>query len=48
MNVSAPVFINVDGSAIAVRQAPGAAPGIVWRGGYKSDMLGTKAEALSA
>ncbi|OHV86409.1 alpha/beta hydrolase [Mesorhizobium sp. ORS 3428] len=48
MNASAPVFIDVDGSNIAVRQTPGSAPGIVWLGGYKSDMLGTKAEALSA
>ncbi|WP_296745148.1 alpha/beta hydrolase [Mesorhizobium sp.] len=48
MTASAPVFLDVDGSSIAVRQAPGAAPGIVWLGGYKSDMLGTKAEALSA
>ncbi|RAZ75228.1 alpha/beta hydrolase [Mesorhizobium atlanticum] len=48
MAASAPVFIDVDGSSIAVRQAPGAAPGVVWLGGYKSDMLGTKAEALAA
>ncbi|RWM27191.1 alpha/beta hydrolase [Mesorhizobium sp.] len=48
MNASTPVFIDVAGSNIAVRQVPGAAPGIVWLGGYKSDMLGTKAEALSA
>ncbi|AZO10342.1 MULTISPECIES: alpha/beta hydrolase [unclassified Mesorhizobium] len=47
MNASAPVFIDVDGSSIAVRQMPGAAPGVVWLGGYKSDMLGTKAQALS-
>jgi pimeloyl-ACP methyl ester carboxylesterase len=48
MNASTPVFIDVDGASIAVRQAPGANPGVVWLGGYKSDMLGTKAEALSA
>lgn len=48
MNASTPVFIDVDGSEIAVRHVPGSAPGIVWLGGYKSDMLGTKAEALSA
>ncbi|MGX5800768.1 alpha/beta hydrolase [Bradyrhizobium sp. Arg314] len=48
MAASAPVFIDVDGSSIAVRQAPGAAPGVVWLGGYKSDMLGTKAETLAA
>ncbi|WP_217576357.1 carboxylesterase [Mesorhizobium sp. GbtcB19] len=48
MTASAPVFIDVDGSKIAVRQARGAAPGVVWLGGYKSDMLGTKAETLAA
>ena len=31
---------------IAVRHKPGKAPGVVWLGGYRSDMLGTKAEAL--
>jgi pimeloyl-ACP methyl ester carboxylesterase len=33
--------------AIAVRAAPGAAPGLVWLGGFKSDMQGTKAAALA-
>ncbi len=33
--------------AIAVRAAPGASPGLVWLGGYKSDMKGTKALALA-
>lgn len=45
--MTAPVFLDVDGTSIAVRRAAGAAPGIVWLGGYKSDMLGTKAETLS-
>lgn len=31
---------------IAVRNREGAAPGVVWLGGYRSDMAGTKAEAL--
>ena len=31
---------------IAVRQRPGAAPGLFWLGGFKSDMRGTKAQAL--
>jgi pimeloyl-ACP methyl ester carboxylesterase len=31
---------------IAVRQREGAAPGLMWLGGFKSDMKGTKAEAL--
>jgi len=32
--------------AIAVRQRPGGAPGLFWLGGLKSDMKGTKAQAL--
>jgi pimeloyl-ACP methyl ester carboxylesterase len=32
---------------IAVRERPGAAPGLFWLSGYKSDMKGTKAEALA-
>jgi len=31
---------------IAVRHVAGKSPGLVWLGGYRSDMLGTKAEAL--
>ncbi len=31
---------------IAVRKQPGTAPGVFWLGGFKSDMRGTKAEAL--
>jgi pimeloyl-ACP methyl ester carboxylesterase len=34
--------------AIAVREHFGASPGLLWLGGYKSDMKGTKAEALAA
>ncbi|MBZ9967124.1 alpha/beta hydrolase [Mesorhizobium sp. BR1-1-2] len=45
--MTAPVFLDVDGSNIAVRHIAGATPGVVWLGGYKSDMLGTKAETLS-
>jgi pimeloyl-ACP methyl ester carboxylesterase len=33
---------------IAVRQRNGAPPGLFWLGGFKSDMRGTKAEALDA
>ena len=33
--------------AIAVRQRDGAMPGLFWLSGYKSDMKGTKAEALA-
>ena len=31
---------------IAVRQRTGASPGLFWLGGFKSDMRGSKAEAL--
>ncbi|MET3791935.1 alpha/beta hydrolase [Aquamicrobium terrae] len=40
-------FLDVDGTSIAVRRQEGDVPGVVWLGGYKSDMLGTKAEALA-
>jgi pimeloyl-ACP methyl ester carboxylesterase len=33
---------------IAVRQRPGGAPGLLWLGGFQSDMQGTKAQALDA
>jgi pimeloyl-ACP methyl ester carboxylesterase len=32
---------------VAMREHPGAAPGLFWLSGYKSDMKGTKAEALA-
>src|SRR5262249_43100658 len=32
--------------AIAVRQREGGSPGLLWLGGLKSDMQGTKAQAL--
>ncbi len=41
-----PNFLTVDGTSIAYRYRTGKAPGAVWLGGYRSDMLGTKAEAL--
>lgn len=47
MTVQPPQFLPVEGIDIAVRASAGAAPGIVWLGGYKSDMLGTKAQALA-
>jgi len=44
-------FIDVGSGAqaraIAARVAAGAAPGLVWLGGFKSDMQGTKAAALA-
>ena len=43
-------FLNVGtgiaARRIAVRRREGAAPGLFWVGGFKSDMKGTKAEAL--
>jgi pimeloyl-ACP methyl ester carboxylesterase len=35
-----------DARTIAVRVRAGAAPGLLWLGGFKSDMKGTKAQAL--
>src|SRR5665213_1223977 len=44
-------FLDIgDGSerrAIAVRALAGTPPGLLWLGGYKSDMKGTKAQALA-
>jgi len=34
--------------SIAVRARPGGSPGLLWLGGFKSDMRGTKAQALDA
>lgn len=48
----APAFLEVGRGAearrIAVRARKGAAPGLVWLGGFNSDMKGTKALALDA
>jgi pimeloyl-ACP methyl ester carboxylesterase len=48
----APDYIEVGAGAdvrrLAVRKQAGTAPGIIWLGGFKSDMRGTKAEALAA
>lgn len=47
-----PDFLTVgegsDARRIALRQVEGRGPVIVWLGGFKSDMKGTKAEALDA
>src|ERR1700674_3677804 len=37
-----------DERAIAVRTSAGGGPGLFWLGGFKSDMQGTKAQALAA
>lgn len=48
MNDDIALTIAVDGVAIAVRRQEGGAPGIMWLGGFRSDMTGTKAETLAA
>ena len=52
MSETSPNFIDIGtGSTarrIAVRLQPGAGPGLVWLGGFNSDMKGTKAAALAA
>lgn len=40
-------FIDGPNARLAVRSVSGAGPTVVWLGGFKSDMLGTKAERLS-
>ncbi len=41
-----PVFLNGPNGRIAYRQRSGEGPGILWLGGFRSDMLGTKANFL--
>jgi pimeloyl-ACP methyl ester carboxylesterase len=41
------VGAGAEARAVAVRHSDGAAPGLFWLGGYKSDMVGTKALALA-
>jgi pimeloyl-ACP methyl ester carboxylesterase len=41
-------FLNVSGVPIATETQAGRAPFIVWLGGFRSDMRGTKAERLAA
>ncbi len=43
-----PGKLDVCDVAIAYRHRKGAAPGLMWLGGYRSDMTGTKAEVLAA
>jgi pimeloyl-ACP methyl ester carboxylesterase len=51
MNDNSLKFLHIgEGAArrgVAVRSHDGAAPGLLWLGGYKSDMKGTKAVALA-
>ncbi len=44
--VKTPQYLDVDGKKIAVRARTGRNPGLVWLGGYRSDMIGTKAEEI--
>ncbi len=47
--IAQPVFVEVgtgERRRIAVRQRAGTGPGLIWLGGFKSDMKGTKAQAL--
>jgi pimeloyl-ACP methyl ester carboxylesterase len=52
VNDQEPAFIEVGegntGRRIAVRVRTGGSPGLIWLGGFKSDMTGTKALALDA
>ena len=52
LNDQEPAFIEVGeghgGRRIAVRARAGTLPGLIWLGGFKSDMTGTKALALEA
>jgi len=46
MNAGEIEFQTVGADRIAVRHRNGRSPGLVWLGGYRSDMMGTKAQAL--
>ncbi|WP_036766820.1 alpha/beta fold hydrolase [Parvularcula oceani] len=48
-NAARPAALSTDGpnGRIAYLRSQGSGPGIVWLGGYASDMRGTKAEAVS-
>ena len=48
MEKQPPEFVEVGGVPIALRRQEGNAPGLVWLGGYRSDMLGTKADRIAA
>ncbi|MBX7248416.1 MAG: alpha/beta hydrolase [Caulobacteraceae bacterium] len=40
-------FLDRGGERLAWRRVAGAGPTVVWMGGFKSDMVGTKAQALA-
>ena len=47
MNAGELEYLTVDGDRIALRHHNGSTPGVMWLGGYRSDMGGTKAVALN-
>lgn len=48
MSETSGFLVRPDGERLAWRRVPGHGPTVVWLGGYRSDMTGTKAEALAA
>jgi pimeloyl-ACP methyl ester carboxylesterase len=40
-------LVRVDGESLACRSLAGAGPTVVWLGGFRSDMTGTKAQTLA-
>ncbi|EJM99941.1 alpha/beta hydrolase [Phyllobacterium sp. YR531] len=46
MTPSTPEYLDLNGINIALRRRAGTGPGVVWLGGYRSDMLGSKANFL--
>ena len=47
MGEIAGLLTRPDGASIAWRHVAGAGPTVVWLGGFRSDMAGTKAQALA-
>ena len=46
--MSEPLYLNCGGERLAYAWRGGAGPGIVWLGGFRADMEGTKAQAIDA
>lgn len=46
MTIAPPILFDHQGTQIAIRHRDGTTPGVFWLGGFRSDMLGTKAERL--
>ncbi len=47
-SVRSQILTRPDGATIAYRKSPGKSPGVMFLGGFRSDMTGTKATALEA